>query len=131
MGGMENCFVSLPLVLIQTLERRPGFASAMDRLPEILVLELRNSSSDEVWTVSWSGATSTSSAIEVLPLLRVLLLLLLQFLFPLKSLLIVLNMLVSFYMYFYYYSCSVHLNMGKVTIENVFFVVCKYFFSID
>ncbi|KAE8653680.1 peroxisome biogenesis protein 1 isoform X1 [Cucumis sativus] len=64
-GGMENCFVSLPLVLIQTLERRPGFASAMDRLSEILVLELRNSSSDEVWTVSWSGATSTSSAIEV------------------------------------------------------------------
>lgn len=117
MGGMENCFVSLPLVLIQTLERRPGFASAMDRLSEILVLELRNSSSDEVWTVSWSGATSTSSAIEVLSLLRVLLLL--HFSFPLKSLLIVLNMLLFFYIFIYYYSCSVHLNMEKVTIENV------------
>lgn len=61
-GGMEDCFVSLPLLLIQTLERR---SSAMDGLPELLVLELRDSSSDEVWMVSWSGATSSSSAIEV------------------------------------------------------------------
>lgn len=57
-AGMENCFVSLPLVLIHTLERRGG-------LPEFLVLELRDSSSGEVWTVSWSGASSSSSAIEV------------------------------------------------------------------
>lgn len=62
-AGMENCFVSLPLVLIHTLERRGG-------LPEFLVLELRDSSSGEVWTVSWSGASSSSSAIEVPLLLR-------------------------------------------------------------
>ncbi|XP_022954952.1 peroxisome biogenesis protein 1 isoform X1 [Cucurbita moschata] len=64
-GGMENCFVSLPLVFIQTLERRSGSGSAMGGLPEFLVLELRDSSSDEVWTVAWSGASSSSAAIEV------------------------------------------------------------------
>lgn len=97
-GGIENCFVSLPLALIQTLERRSGSASAMGGLPEFLVLELRNSSSDKVWTVSWSGATSTSSAIEVPSLFLVVRL---QFLFPFKSLLIVLNMLLFLYLCVY------------------------------
>ncbi|KAJ7969258.1 Peroxisome biogenesis protein 1 [Quillaja saponaria] len=58
-GGIENCFASLPLSLIQTLEStRSGL------LPQVLGLELR-SGFDDLWVVAWSGATSTSSAIEV------------------------------------------------------------------
>ncbi|CAK7356597.1 unnamed protein product [Dovyalis caffra] len=60
-GGIENCFVSLPLNLIQTLEstRRPA------PLPPVLTLELRSPSANRHWTVAWSGATSSSSSIEV------------------------------------------------------------------
>uniref|UniRef100_A0A2P2MKA0 Peroxisomal ATPase PEX1 N-terminal C-lobe domain-containing protein n=1 Tax=Rhizophora mucronata TaxID=61149 RepID=A0A2P2MKA0_RHIMU len=60
-GGIENCFVSLPLHLIQILEStRPGLSS------QVLSLELRSSSSSSgLWTVAWSGATSSSSSIEV------------------------------------------------------------------
>lgn len=56
-GGIESCFVSLPLSLIQTLQS--GY------LPPILALELR--SGDRLWHVSWCGAASSSpTSIEVL-----------------------------------------------------------------
>ncbi|QCD82820.1 peroxin-1 [Vigna unguiculata] len=57
-GGIDSCFVSLPLSLIQTLQ-----STRSTPLPEILALELR--SPPHTWFVSWSGATSDSSAIEV------------------------------------------------------------------
>ncbi|CAN1761594.1 Peroxisome biogenesis protein 1 [Linum perenne] len=63
-SGVENCFVSLPLQLIQTLDSlRPSLLPQ----PQLLVLELRLLSStaeQHSWSVSWSGATSSSSAIE-------------------------------------------------------------------
>ncbi|XP_002517570.2 peroxisome biogenesis protein 1 [Ricinus communis] len=60
-SGIENCFISLPIQLIQTLEStRPG-----DFHSQILTLELRSSTTDHQWVVAWSGATSSSSAIEV------------------------------------------------------------------
>ncbi|CAB4307142.1 unnamed protein product [Prunus armeniaca] len=58
-GGIENCYVSLPLALIQTLQ------SSSSSLPHVLALELRSSSNDSRWNVAWSGATSTSQAVEV------------------------------------------------------------------
>ncbi|CAL9016238.1 unnamed protein product [Prunus brigantina] len=58
-GGIENCYVSLPLALIQTLQ------SSSSSLPQVLALELLSSSNDSRWNVAWSGATSTSQAIEV------------------------------------------------------------------
>ncbi|KAK4791038.1 hypothetical protein SAY86_031451 [Trapa natans] len=61
-GGIEDCFVSLPLVLIQTLQQ----SSPSGLLPQLLALELRSLSSDgDSWFVAWSGATSSSAAIEV------------------------------------------------------------------
>ena len=55
-GGIESCFVSLPLSLIQTLQT--GY------LPPILALELR--SDDRLWQVAWCGGASNSpSSIEV------------------------------------------------------------------
>ncbi|XP_042033525.1 peroxisome biogenesis protein 1-like isoform X2 [Salvia splendens] len=55
-GGIESCFVSLPLSLIQTLQT--GY------LPPILALELR--SDDRLWQVAWCGAASNSpSSIEI------------------------------------------------------------------
>ncbi|XP_014509277.1 peroxisome biogenesis protein 1 isoform X2 [Vigna radiata var. radiata] len=57
-GGIDSCFVSLPLSLIQTLQ-----STRSTPLPQILALELR--SPPHTWFVSWSGATSASSAIEV------------------------------------------------------------------
>lgn len=61
-GGIDNCFVSLPLPLIQTLE-----STRSSPLPQILALELRSPSHPpNLWFVAWSGATSSSpSAIEV------------------------------------------------------------------
>ncbi|XP_061360347.1 peroxisomal ATPase PEX1 isoform X3 [Gastrolobium bilobum] len=62
-GGIDNCFVSLPLPLIQTLH-----STRSAPLPEIVALELRsltNPSQSHTWFVAWSGATSASSAIEV------------------------------------------------------------------
>ena len=62
-GGIESCFVSLPLPLIQTLQSTsPGL------LPPVVALELRSSNND-VWVVAWSGSASTSSSIEVFALL--------------------------------------------------------------
>ncbi|KAJ8510883.1 hypothetical protein OPV22_001317 [Ensete ventricosum] len=59
-GGMESCFVSLPLFLIQTLEKtRGGF------LPPVLALELRSRSGGGCWNLAWSGSASRSAAIEV------------------------------------------------------------------
>ncbi|KAK7817072.1 peroxisome biogenesis protein 1 [Quercus suber] len=56
-GGIENCFVSLPLPLVQTLDSSSA---------HLLTLELRSRTGHR-WFVAWSGATSTSSssAIEV------------------------------------------------------------------
>ncbi|KAE8009972.1 hypothetical protein FH972_006373 [Carpinus fangiana] len=61
-GGIENCFVSLPLPLIQTLE---STRSGLGHLPQVLALELRSLKDHHLWRVAWSGATSNSSAIEV------------------------------------------------------------------
>ncbi|XP_062012327.1 peroxisomal ATPase PEX1 isoform X1 [Rosa rugosa] len=58
-GAIEDCYVSLPLPLIQTLH------SSSPSLPPVLALDLRSSSNDDRWTVAWSGATSSSPAIEV------------------------------------------------------------------
>ncbi|KAF5736233.1 hypothetical protein HS088_TW14G00369 [Tripterygium wilfordii] len=58
-GGVENCYVSLPLQLIQTLE-----STRSGSLPQVLCLELRSLSNDGKWVMAWSGATSSSSAIE-------------------------------------------------------------------
>lgn len=60
-GGIQSCFISLPLQLIQTLEstRPGGFIS------QVLTLQLRSPATDQQWTVAWSGDTSSSSAIEV------------------------------------------------------------------
>ncbi|XP_072966422.1 peroxisomal ATPase PEX1 isoform X1 [Typha angustifolia] len=58
-GGIHSCFVSLPLYLIETLERTRGSA-----LPPLLAFELRSPSGDR-WNVAWSGSASTSTAIEV------------------------------------------------------------------
>ncbi|OMO70479.1 hypothetical protein CCACVL1_18888 [Corchorus capsularis] len=60
-AGIEDCFVSLPLLLIQTLQ-----STRSSLLPPLLALELRlPRASDHPWTVAWSGATSSSTAIEV------------------------------------------------------------------
>ncbi|KAJ0083051.1 hypothetical protein Patl1_11768 [Pistacia atlantica] len=59
-AGIDNCFVSLPLNLIDTLQStRSGL------LPQVLSLELRSRSNNDLWVVAWSGATSSSSSIEV------------------------------------------------------------------
>ncbi|XP_030549242.1 peroxisome biogenesis protein 1 [Rhodamnia argentea] len=60
-GGIEDCFVSLPLSLIQTLQQ----STPSGLLPHLLTLELRCLRTRESWVVAWSGATSSSSAIEV------------------------------------------------------------------
>ncbi|KAL4292108.1 hypothetical protein GQ457_14G007960 [Hibiscus cannabinus] len=63
-AGTEYCFVSLPLLLIQTLQ-----STRSSLLPPLLALELRlpraSSSDEDPWIVAWSGATSSSTAIEV------------------------------------------------------------------
>ncbi|KAK7362476.1 hypothetical protein VNO77_04590 [Canavalia gladiata] len=62
-GSIDNCFASLPLSLIQTLQ-----SSRSTPLPEILALELRSRTHPpHTWFVAWSGATSASSSIEVSP----------------------------------------------------------------
>ncbi|XP_024030146.1 peroxisome biogenesis protein 1 isoform X1 [Morus notabilis] len=58
-AGIESCFVSLPLLLIQTLQ------SSQPRSSDVLALELRSRSSDLRWSVAWSGDTSSSPAIEI------------------------------------------------------------------
>ncbi|KAF5735386.1 putative peroxisome biogenesis factor [Tripterygium wilfordii] len=59
-GGIENCYASLPLQLIQTLE-----STCSGSLPQVLCLELRSLSNDGKWVMAWSGAISSSSVIEV------------------------------------------------------------------
>lgn len=59
-AGIESCFVSLPLYLIQTLE---STRSDSLPLPPSLALELRDG--DRLWHVSWSGSASASSDIEI------------------------------------------------------------------
>ncbi|KAK7251956.1 hypothetical protein RIF29_35585 [Crotalaria pallida] len=61
-GGINNCFVSLPLPLIQTLQ-----STRSSPLPHLLALELRSPSHPpHLWFLAWSGATSdSSSSIEV------------------------------------------------------------------
>ncbi|KAK2634864.1 hypothetical protein Ddye_029656 [Dipteronia dyeriana] len=59
-GGIENCFVSLPLDFIQTLQ-----STRSGHLPQLFCLELRSSNHHQPWFVAWSGATSSSSSIEV------------------------------------------------------------------
>lgn len=61
-GGIDSCFVSLPLSLIQTLQ-----STRSSPIPQILALELRSPTHPpHTWFVAWSGATSSSSsAIEV------------------------------------------------------------------
>ncbi|KAK4391024.1 Peroxisome biogenesis protein 1 [Sesamum angolense] len=55
-GGIESCFVSLPLSLIQTLQS--GY------LPPILAIELY--SGTRLWHVAWCGSASSSpSSIEI------------------------------------------------------------------
>lgn len=61
-AGIESCFVSLPLYLIQTLE---STRSGSGPLPPFLALELHSRDSDQLWHVSWSGSVSASSAIEI------------------------------------------------------------------
>ncbi|KAJ9560434.1 hypothetical protein OSB04_005594 [Centaurea solstitialis] len=62
--GLEACYVSLPLHLIQTLQ---STSSSSSSLFSFLALELRSiANNDDVWYVAWSGSASTSSsAIEI------------------------------------------------------------------
>ncbi|GFZ08704.1 peroxisome 1 [Actinidia rufa] len=68
-GGIESCFVSLPLLLIQALEQTrsssgSGSGSGSGSLPSFLALELRSRNAKDLWHVAWSGSASSSSAIE-------------------------------------------------------------------
>lgn len=55
-GGIETCFVSLPVSLIQTLES----TTASGYLPPILALELRSpQNANQLWRVAWSGSASS------------------------------------------------------------------------
>nr|CAD1820543.1 unnamed protein product [Ananas comosus var. bracteatus] len=65
-GGIESCFVSLPLHVVRALEQtRGGGGGGGFLLPPVLALELRSLSSGERWSLAWSGSASSSSAIEV------------------------------------------------------------------
>ncbi|KAF5935954.1 hypothetical protein HYC85_027083 [Camellia sinensis] len=59
-AGIESCFVSLPLLLLQTLQQTRSSGS----LPHFLALELR-SPIQHLWHVAWSGSASSSSSIEI------------------------------------------------------------------
>lgn len=63
-SGIDSCFVSLPLSLIQTLQSTRSFGS----LPPVLSLELRSQhhqDDEQLWHVAWSGSASSSSSIEI------------------------------------------------------------------
>ncbi|KNA19383.1 hypothetical protein SOVF_062070 isoform A [Spinacia oleracea] len=60
-AGVENCHVSLPLSLLQTLES----THPDHRLPHFLPLQLHSLSSDRLWHVAWCGSSSSSPAIEI------------------------------------------------------------------
>ncbi|KAJ8541601.1 hypothetical protein K7X08_002417 [Anisodus acutangulus] len=55
-GGIERCFVSLPVTLIQILES----TTACGYLPPVLALELRSSNHQHLWRVAWSGSASSN-----------------------------------------------------------------------
>lgn len=61
-AGLEGCYVSLPLHLIQTLQ-----STSSGSLFSFLALELRSiTNNNDVWYVAWSGSASSSfSAIEI------------------------------------------------------------------
>ncbi|RWR98009.1 peroxisome biogenesis protein 1 isoform X1 [Cinnamomum micranthum f. kanehirae] len=59
-GGIESCFVSLPLSFIQTLQ-----STHIGFLPPVLALEIRSRRTGECWHLAWSGSASRSPAIEV------------------------------------------------------------------
>ncbi|XP_047316283.1 peroxisome biogenesis protein 1 [Impatiens glandulifera] len=61
-ASIENCFISLPTLLIQTLENT---FSGPGSLPPFLALELRSPNTENLWYVAWSGSASSSSAIEI------------------------------------------------------------------
>ncbi|XP_058188783.1 peroxisomal ATPase PEX1 isoform X2 [Rhododendron vialii] len=63
-GGLDSCFVSLPLLLIQALQQTRSLSSSTS-LPSFLALELRSLAADHLWHVAWTGSASSSSAIEV------------------------------------------------------------------
>ncbi|KAI4370917.1 hypothetical protein MLD38_019209 [Melastoma candidum] len=66
--GIESCFVSLPLPLIQALQQS---TPSWKLLPGLLPMELRHLPSGDSWAVAWSGDVSNSgSVIEGLPPLR-------------------------------------------------------------
>ncbi|KAH0681314.1 hypothetical protein KY284_022399 [Solanum tuberosum] len=53
-AGIESCFVSLPVTLLQTLES----TTASGYLPPVLALELR--SGNNLWRLAWSGSASSN-----------------------------------------------------------------------
>ncbi|KAL5554352.1 hypothetical protein UlMin_041753 [Ulmus minor] len=57
-AGIENCFTLVPWF-------SPPILTITALLSEVLALELCSRSSDDRWAVVWSGATSTSPAIEI------------------------------------------------------------------
>ncbi|XP_076917911.1 peroxisomal ATPase PEX1-like [Bidens hawaiensis] len=61
-AGIEGCYVSLPLHLIQTLQ-----STSTSSVFSFVALELRSVANDfDVWYVAWSGsASSTSSDIQI------------------------------------------------------------------
>ncbi|KAF3320553.1 peroxisome biogenesis protein 1 isoform X1 [Carex littledalei] len=63
-AGVESCFVSLPLFLIQTLQRGLERENGGFDLPPILGLEL-SCIDGHKWFLAWSGSSSGSSFIEV------------------------------------------------------------------
>ncbi|KAF9589821.1 hypothetical protein IFM89_028756 [Coptis chinensis] len=60
-GGIDSCFVSLPLSLIQILQS----THTCNILPPLLALDLHSQDHNHVWHLSWSGSASTSSSIEI------------------------------------------------------------------
>lgn len=65
MVGIESCFVSLPLNLIQTLLQTSSSSLSGSSLPSFLALELRSRSTADLWHVAWCGSPSSSPAIEI------------------------------------------------------------------
>jgi peroxin-1 len=59
-AGIDSCFVSLPLALIQTLD-----STHSGNLPPCLALQLRSLHDQHLWHVAWSGSASASPAIEI------------------------------------------------------------------
>ncbi|KAJ4773336.1 hypothetical protein LUZ62_063044 [Rhynchospora pubera] len=65
-AGVEGCFVSLPLFLIQTLQRGLERENGGALLPPILGLELKSVAEDgRKWFLAWSHSPSRSSFVEV------------------------------------------------------------------